>query len=339
MNTLIHNFWLCLGLSSSIGFNSMAMIPVERISELPKLPNIVRMVPAIGLAKPDEAGNKKHQRIDTHIHLYDTRREGSAVFLDPVKHSKIYFPHFAREFVEVAKPAGVDFAIVVEASQRREDNFWLMNQVDSSDAMLAFIANLDPRDSWYEKDIDLLSKSQKFRGIRIRTVKPIDLADPKIVAKFSALELRNLVLELGVNNLEPEVVGAIARSYPRLNIILNHLAGGRIFNDPVRQEAWKARLTQFAAEPNVYCKVSALFDVSGQNPAPLNPDFYDLLIDPVVNAFGPERVMFGSNWTLSDMFGTYGNLIRMVDGYCSKRENIHPEKFFFENAKRAYGLK
>jgi predicted TIM-barrel fold metal-dependent hydrolase len=336
LSTLIFNFLVSLGLAASIGFNSMAMTPVERIS---KLSNIVRVVSPIGLAKPDEAGDKKAQRIDTHIHLYDTRREGSAVFLDPVKHSKIYFPHFSSEFVEVAKPAGVDFAIVVEASQRREDNFWLMNQVDSADVLLAFIANMDPRDSWYEKDLDLLSKSPKFRGIRIRTIKPIDLADPQIVVKFSALELRNLVLELGVNNVEPEVVGAIARRYPKMNIILNHLAGGRIFNDPVRQEAWKARLKLFAAEPNVYCKVSALFDVSGQNPAPLNPDFYDVLIDPVVAAFGPERVMFGSNWTLSDMFGTYGNLIRMVDGYCSKSENLLPEKFFFENAKRAYGLK
>jgi L-fuconolactonase len=297
------------------------------------------MVPVIGWVITEEAGDKKNQRIDTHIHLYDTRREGSAVFLDPVKHSKIYFPHFSKQFADVAKPCGVDFAIVVEASKRREDNFWLMNQVDSSDVLLAFIANLDPRDSWYEKDLDLLSKSQKFRGIRIRTVKPINLADPQIVAKFSELEVRNLVLELGVSNVEPEVVGTIARRYPKLNIIINHLAGGKIFNDPVSQEEWKARLSLFATEPNVYCKVSALFDVSGQNPAPLNPDFYNVLIDPVVNAFGPERVMFGSNWTLSDMFGTYGNLIRMVEGYCRGRENLLPEKFFFENAKRAYGLK
>jgi predicted TIM-barrel fold metal-dependent hydrolase len=323
MSTVIHKLFLILGLAASVGFNSIAMTPVERISKQPGLPNIVVKVP----------------RIDAHIHLYDTRREGSATFLDPVKHGKIYFPHFSKQFENVAKPSGVDFAVVIEASQRREDNFWLMNHVDSSDVLLAFIANLDPRDSWYENDLGLLSKSQKFRGIRIRTTRPINLADPQIVAKFSELEIRNLVLELGVSNLEPEIVCAIARRYPKLNIIINHLAGGKIFNDPVRQEEWKARLKLFATEPNVYCKVSALFDLSGQNPASLNPDFYEPLIDPVVNVFGSERVIFGSNWTLSDMFGSYASMIRMVDGYCSKRENHLLEKLFFENAKRAYGLK
>ncbi len=71
-------------------------------------------------------------RIDTHIHLYDTRREGSSTFLDPKKHERIYFPHFEKQFVDTASPAGIDCAVVVEASQRREDNFWLMQHVDSS---------------------------------------------------------------------------------------------------------------------------------------------------------------------------------------------------------------
>lgn len=63
-------------------------------------------------------------RTDTHIHLYDTNREGSITFLNPVKHKKVYAPHLVIEFLEVASANGngVDYAIVVEASTRREDN-------------------------------------------------------------------------------------------------------------------------------------------------------------------------------------------------------------------------
>lgn len=114
-------------------------------------------------------------RVDLHIHIYDTNCEGSSVFLNSNKHQKIYYPHLATEFLDFASPAGVDYAIVVEASKRREDNFWVMHKVDESDNLLAFIANLDPRDSTFVSGLDELSKSKKFRGIRIRRKIKVDI--------------------------------------------------------------------------------------------------------------------------------------------------------------------
>ena len=278
-------------------------------------------------------------RVDTHIHLYDTRREGSVAFLHPERHEKVYFPHLAAQFTETASPAGVDFAVVVEASSRREDNYWLLQHVDTTDVLLAFIANLDPRDPWYESDLDsLLQISDKFRGIRIRPGRPFRLDDPQLVENLLALETRGLVLELGVNNVDPEDLIRIARLYPRMPIIINHLAGGNMRMDENGREEWKRRMAAFASEPNVYCKVSALFDLSGQNPAPLDPDFYAPLIDPVIDAFGSERVMFGSNWTLSDLFGTYKDMICMLETYISGREDITEKQLFLVNTLRAYGV-
>jgi predicted TIM-barrel fold metal-dependent hydrolase len=295
--------------------------------------------PTIGWVIPEKAGDKKFQRIDTHIHLYDTGRPESATFLDSVRHKKIYFPHLAAEFTETAGPAGVGFAIVVEASKRREDNFWLMQQVDASKRLLAFIGNLDPRDAWFAEDLDLLAKSSKFRGIRIRPKTPINLADPAVVERLSELDKRKLVLELGINGIDPALVAAIAHRYPDLHVVIDHLAGGKMFIDLKEQEKWKEQLAILASEPNVYCKISALFDLSGQQPAPLNSGYYDPMIDPVVKAFGPERVMFGSNWTLSELFGSYKDMVNMLDDYCKRRKNIIPEQFYFENAKRVYGIK
>ncbi len=143
--------------------------------------------PACGFADSNEVRDSVQHRIDTHIHLYDTRREGSSTFLDPVIHKKIYFPHFAEQFIDTAGTGGVEFAVVVEASQRREDNYWLLAHVDTSDALVAFIGNLDPRDPMYAKDLDSLSQHKKFRGIRIRPATPIDLSDPEIMESFAEL--------------------------------------------------------------------------------------------------------------------------------------------------------
>jgi len=293
---------------------------------------------AITLMQPLFGSDTLLPRIDTHIHLYDTRREGSSTFLDPVRHEKIYFPHFAQQFVDTASPAGIDYAVVVEASQRREDNFWLMQHVDTSHALVAFIANLDPRDPHYLSDLDSLCTYKKFRGIRIRPATPIKLTDEYIMSSFAHLAGRNLVLELGGNGVDPKTITAIARRFPNMNIIMNHLAGVRMQGDQVAPGDYMARLTEFAREPNVFCKISALYTLISQDPAPTHPDVYKAIIDPVIDAFGPDRVIFGSNWTLSDMHGRYGDMIAMMDQYLDGREELTPEMFYYENINRAYGI-
>lgn len=300
--------------------------------------NLALPILAMTMVLPVFGSDTLLPRIDTHIHLYDTRREGSSTFLDPVKHEKIYFPHFARQFVDTASPAGIDYAVVVEASQRREDNFWLMQHVDSSDALVAFIANLDPRDPHYLGDLDSLCTYDKFRGIRIRPSTPINIAEPDIMASFAHLARKNLVLELGGNGVDPKTITAIARRFPSLNIIMNHLAGIRMQGDQVAPGDYLDRLSEFAREPNVYCKISALYTLIGQSPAPSNPDVYKSIVDPVIDAFGPDRVLFGSNWTLSDMHGSYGDMISMLDQYLDGREDLAPEQFYYLNTIKAYGI-
>lgn len=287
--------------------------------------------------KEDKEDKSAMGRIDTHIHLYDTEREGSVVFINPEDHKKIYFPHPPQEFISTAGPAGIALAIVVEASKRREDNDWLVGTVNGSDAILACIGNLDPRDPDYEGDLERLAKHEKFRGIRIRPATSIDYADPEVVEVLGRLDELGLVLELGQNVGTSEVV-TIARQYPGMHIIMNHLAGGRKKDGIVGPANWGERLATLAAEPNIYCKVSMVYYLSGEDPAPTDVAFYRPMIDPVVDAFGPERVMFGSNWTLSEMRGSYIDMIKMFDAYCAGRNDLSPEKFYTLNALKAYGL-
>ncbi len=300
------------------------------------LKNILKLI-LLFLVNP-LMGEDTITRIDTHIHLYDTRREGSSTFLDPLIHEKIYFPHFAETFVDTAGPAGIDYAVVVEASQRREDNFWLMEHVDTSAALVAFVANLDPRDPYYISDLDSLSTYEKFRGIRIRPSTSINIADASVMAAFAHLARKNLVLELGGNGVDPATITAIARRFPNMHIIMNHLAGISLQGGQVSPANYADRLAEFAREPNVFCKISALYTLINQDPAPTSPDAYKPLIDPVIDAFGPDRVIFGSNWTLSDMHGSYSDMISMLDLYLEGRDELGPEQFYYENINRAYGI-
>lgn len=278
------------------------------------------------------------ERIDTHIHLYDTRRE-PVVFPSP-KHKQIYFPHMEPEFKRTANPAGVQFAVVVEASPLRKDNFWLMAHIDTSASLLGFIANLDPRDPMFAHDVDSLAGYDKFSGVRIRPEKSIDISDPEIYNRFIELEKRKLVLELEFNHIdvEWETVIDLARKFPKMNIVIDHVAAVKFTDGKVQMEDFEEELKLLASAPNVYCKISALFGKSGITPAPTDEAFYRPLIDPVVDAFGTERVMFGSNWTLSALRGTYTDMIEMYDAYLKYRTDLPPQNLYFNNAVKAYGL-
>jgi len=279
-----------------------------------------------------------NHKIDAHIHIYDTNREGSAIFLDPVKHAKIYTPHMPNDFTQVSQSTGVNYAIVVEASMRVEDNDWLIKIVNESDNMLALIGNLDPRHPDFRTDLERLALHEKFRGIRIRQESPIDIADPKVVEALGLLNKLDLVLELRESQGSTADIIALARKYPKMNIIMNHLAGGRLQNGKVVPDDWIERLTKLSREPNIYCKISMIYYLSGENPAPVDIKYYKPLIDPILDAFGSNRVLFGSNWTLSEMRGSYKDMIRMLDEYCMENQDLSSEQFYTINALKAYGI-
>jgi len=123
-----------------------------------------------------------------------------------------------------------------------------------------------------------------------------------------------------------------------MNIIMDHLAGGRMQNGKVVPDDWTERLTNLSGESNIYCKVSMIYFLSGENPAPKDIEYYKPIIDPVLDAFGPNRVLFGSNWTLSEMSGSYSDMIRMLDEYCIEKTDLSSEQFYTQNALKAYGI-
>ena len=276
-------------------------------------------------------------RIDSHIHLYDTNREGSFSFLDGQKNnpnSGLLVPHLQQQFLNAAQPSGFEYTYVVEASTRREDNFWLSEIADTSKHVLGFTANLNPLDATFVADLDSLKKNPKFRGVRPR-IKDLNLADPEVLNNLVELDKRNLVLEL--NKLED--VAAIAEKYPNLTIVVNHFGSIRLKNGVIANEDnYIQSLKEIAAHENVFMKISALHTLSGKNPAPTDLAYYKPLIDAAVDAFGPDRVLFGSNWPLSALRRTYKNAVDILKTYCESRTDLSEDQLFFKNALKAYGL-
>jgi predicted TIM-barrel fold metal-dependent hydrolase len=133
------------------------------------------------------------------------------------------------------------------------------------------------------------------------------------------------------------VAHKIPERFPELRIVINHIGGIPIDGqppDPARLELMR----QAAAHPQVYCKVSGLMDLRSQvKPAPTDVDFYAPVLDALWDLFGEDRLIYGSDWPVSDRSGReYADIQRLVMTYFIARGEEATEKYFWRNAKAAY---
>ena len=264
--------------------------------------------------------------IDTHIHLYDPHRPEGAPWPEPDDET-IYVTTLPDRYIERAKPVGVDGAIVVECSEWVEDNQWVLNLADDEPFILGLVGNLDVHDERFSEHIDRFSEHPVFRGIRARLWKPDDFNG---LHKLSDLDL-SLDLSLSEQTLK------VADEIPGLRIVINHCAGIKMDGD--NPEPASVDLVRRAAEyPNIFCKLSGMMDLRCSiRPAPTDVVHYASYLDLLWDAFSEDRMIFGSDWPVSDRSRRpYADVLKLAQEYVATKPPSAKAKIFSENARRAY---
>ena len=137
----------------------------------------------------------------------------------------------------------------------------------------------------------------------------------------------------GLQSIE-KTVATLARAMPDLPMVINHLAKPRIKERGL--EDWLPGFREAAAFPNVSCKLSGM--VTEANWMDWRASDFTPYLDVVVEAFGVERVMFGSDWPVCLVAAAYAQAMGIVDAYAGRFSAAEREKLFCENAARFYGL-
>jgi predicted TIM-barrel fold metal-dependent hydrolase len=296
---------------------------------------------------PNEESTNPLEIIDTHIHLYDTNRS-QGVDWPPATDKVLYRPVLTEHFDEVADREGIASTVIVEASSRVEDNQWMLDLVkDNPDRYLALVGSLPIGTDEFAGLIDRFSKDSRFVGLRMRDRPGGDeFFTDAVWRDLAILEEKGLSLDVLINNFSIDEVTEVAKRLPDLKIMINHLGGLNITNDPF-DEKWKEAMEKAALHENVYCKVSGIFQRAGVNPTPKNRSFYSPVFKVVLDAFGKDRIVYGSNWPVTDRGGSYSEQLGIIRGYFSSRGmrlkdstrgELITKKLFRENAIRFYGL-
>ena len=277
--------------------------------------------------------------IDTHTHFYDPTRKGGVPW-PPPDDSLLYRRVMPTEYKSLAQPLGVKGTVVVEASPLEEDNQWILNLADTDRFILGFVGHLKPGRPNFRKQLDRFGEHPLFKGIRIGgwgvAIEPQSTA---YIADLKRLADRHLVVDVIISPDQLPTVAQLAQALPSLRIVINHVANVRI-NGERPPESWVLGMKACSAHPHVYCKVSALVEGTQKShqDAPKTVDFYRPVLDAVWEMFGEDRVVYGSNWPVSERFADYATVHRIVENYFLEKGGHIPEKFLRSNAQKIYRL-
>ncbi|MEQ8785554.1 MAG: amidohydrolase family protein [Pirellulaceae bacterium] len=280
----------------------------------------------------------KH-RIDTHIHLYDTTRDIEMRW-PPSDDKVLYKPHLPAEYSRLAKAAGVTGVVIVEASDHLDDNQWVLDQVAGDDFYLGLVGNVDVARDDFELQVRRLKNDKRFVGVRPRGPKPIDYSDRRVLANLRVLARHDLTMDYLTNGggvPGVETIDRVARAIPSLRIVVNHCLGYDFDGRPPSPE-WIAAVERLAANKNVSCKISGLYQRSVRQPAPQDLQHYRSVLDVLWQAFGEERLIYGSNWPVTKHTGSYASFLQLVDQFISPKGQDAREHFYWKNAAAAYRL-
>ena len=274
--------------------------------------------------------------IDCHTHFYDpTRPEGIPW---PGKGTPLYRTVLPKHLRTLKQFRPVTGTVIVEASPRIEDNAWLLELAKDDPFVVGIIGRLEPSGPDFAKNLKRFADNPLFRGIRISVGLLKKLLETNDFTDLEILANHDLALDVNGGPETPGVVARLAAKAPSLRIVQNHIGNVAVTGEPPPKD-WRMGIHAACEHPNVFCKISALLESARHHTGKAAPDdlaFYRPYIDVVWNAFGDNRVIYGSNWPVSEHASTYETLQRVYLEYAYEKGDEATRKFCSLNAKKAY---
>jgi L-fuconolactonase len=282
-----------------------------------------------------ESAAPERDIIDCHTHFYDPSRPQGVPW--PAKNSPLYRTVLPKDLRVQKQFQPVTGTVVVEASPWVEDNAWLLDLAKDDPFLVGIVGNLKPGEPEFAQHLARFAANPLYRGIRVSNATLKLLLERNDLADLKRLAERDLALDVNGGPDTPALVAQLAPRLPDLRVVINHVGNVRITKEPPPQ-VWQAGIRVAAQQRNVFCKISALVEGAAfqGNQAPGDLEFYRPYIDVVWNSFGDERVIYGSNWPVSDRAADYFTVQRLAMEYAAEQGNVAVNRFCSLNAKRAY---
>ena len=235
--------------------------------------------------------------------------------------------------------AGIDACIAVQARADEAENTFLLDLAQRHDVIAAVIGWVDLFAAHAEDRLAHWRAHPRFAGVRHLLQDDPDvaatLADPRFARGVEAVQRQGLVYEILVRGpAQLAEVPAFCARHDRHWLVLDHLGKPAIGGDG--EADWRRQLHALAAQPHVLCKASGLVtEVVG---AGLDRDAILRHLDAALEAFGADRLMFGSDWPVCLLRADYAAVAALVQDWAGRLSGTEQAQLWGGTALRCYDV-
>jgi L-fuconolactonase len=274
--------------------------------------------------------------VDSHHHLWDLSAHDQPFLASAPELAPLLRDFTTADFTPLAAAAGVTATVVVQTVSEPGETAELLQVAAGPSVVSAVVGWVDvtaPDAADALAELAALPGSAALAGIRNPAMTEPDpnwLARPDVLRGLAAVAAAGLTFDVVCRPEQLPAATQAAAALPGLVVVLDHL--GNVEVEPVVDESWAAAFRSFAALPNTVAKLSGFLGV----PVPteqLRP-YYRIALE----SFGPERLMFGSDWPVSTLGSPYGDVVGAARALTSDLSPAEQEAIFGGTARRVYRM-
>lgn len=273
--------------------------------------------------------------IDAHQHFwrYDPVRD-SWISEEMNMIRKDFLP---EDLLPLLQQNDLNGSVIVQSDQSEEENVFQLRNAQENDFIKGVVGWVDLQAENIEDRLHHYSSFKKMKGFRhvLQGEQQRDLMlNSAFMNGISKLSAFGFTYDILIFPDQLPYITEFVSAFPNQRFVINHIAKPCIRRKEIHE--WKKGIEAIAAFENVYCKISGMITEADWNNS--KPEDFIPYLDVVVNNFGIDRVMYGSDWPVCLVAGGYEKVMSVVKKYFSSFSKNEQQLFYGKNATQFYNL-
>lgn len=273
-------------------------------------------------------------RIDSHQHFWKLAR-GDYNWLTP-DFGVLYQDYMPEDLLENLRKHQIDKTILVQAADSIEETYYMFDLMENYDFIAGVVGWLDFEAEDFRKQLLEMMKVDGFVGVRpmIQDIEDDNwVLREQVVNNIKVLHELQIPLDILIFPRHLKVIKQLLEIIPNLKCVIDHLAKPQIKDK--NYDSWSKEIATLANYPNVYCKISGL--ITEADHQHWKAEDCRQYIMHCIHVFTEERIMYGSDWPVCLLAGSYTDVYETADSVVQEvLDESGKKKFYGKNAEDFY---
>ena len=272
--------------------------------------------------------------IDSHQHFWNYNEKRDTWINESMEIlKKDFLPH---DLEPILKQNKIDGCIAVQADQSEEETEFLLKCASENKFIKGVVGWVDLCSENLESRLSYFSNNPIFKGVRhiVQAENSNYLRKKDVEKGIGKLSKFNLTFDLLITTEQIKSAISLVEKFPNQKFVLDHIAKPKI-SEPI-ENGWLSGIIKLSEKKNVWCKLSGLVtETNGYN---FEESDFNPFIKVIFDNFGPDRILFGSDWPVCLLASNYKNVLGIIINYFKDYDPEVKKKIFGGNAKIFYNL-